>query len=226
MEETTNTKKTGEIPLLLQQQPRIIFGMTARQFLIIVITLLLCFSWCEALQPQTLPQMIGFGSLCLLFSTIGLTIAFLSIGGRPLEEWTLLFLLWAFTPEYLKASQFLRMFMKIIKIEQGIVTLRLGRNHMYQTILRIEGGKQLDLLDEEAQKQVKLGFEQLLAGLSYPISLHIRVTPSSIPLPTLLPQMSTKHLRYCYAYYLSWYSQLIQQYPTFSLTYYLSIPTD
>jgi type IV secretory pathway VirB4 component len=232
-ESKSHTSRTGlkpiELPLLLNQQVRVLFGLTGRQLLFITCGLATGVSLWEYLSPggPSFSATLLVGCVCAIPALLAGVIAFVTMHGRPLEEWFFIWLAWLLTPPRLaERQQLLRTFVKIRAIQEDLVALDLGeRGYTYQALLGIEG-KHFDLMSADAQAMTIEAFQQLLNGLSYPVSIHIRLrryTPlSSASIPEHLP----KPLRHCYAHYLAFLSQLVVQKQPVRISYYLTVPAD
>jgi hypothetical protein len=216
--------KPVELPLLLKKQARILFGMTGRQVLITTCGISVGFSlWQSFALFQSL-----FGAFLLIgFCVVpALLIAFVTINGRPLEEWLIVLFAWLLTPEHLSLQQLVRFFVKVKVIEDDLVALDIGGGSLtYQAIVRIEA-KSFDLLSGAEQAIAIEAFERMLNGLSYPVTIHIRMLPYFPSLPTSVPGYLAKALRRFHAEYLAFLSQLVRAKLPVRVSYYLVIQAE
>ncbi|WP_165423782.1 ATP-binding protein [Ktedonosporobacter rubrisoli] len=201
-----------ELTLLLDQQPRILFGMTFRQLLILSCGLAIGFSiW----QWQPISSSVLLGAVCMVPVIVTtLLFAFLTVRGRSLGEWILIVFVWMLTPEQLKIY-------KIKEIRDHVVVLD-GAREQYQAIMRVEG-KNFELLSDADQAAIIEIFQRFLNGLSYPISIYVRIAPLSYHISTLVPSQPTPLLRSVYAHYLSFLSLHISEKQPVEVMYYLNV---
>jgi hypothetical protein len=232
-ESKRDTSRTGlkpvEVPLLLKQQAPVLFGLTGRQLLFITCGLAASVSLWEYFSPEE-PSFLAILLVGCAFATPTLLagiIAFVTMQGRPLEEWFFIWLAWLLTPERLASrEQLLRTFVKVRAIQEDLVALDLGeRGYTYQALLHIEG-KHFDLLSAHEQAMTIEAFGQLLNGLSYAVSIHIRLRRYTPLSSTSIPQHLPKSLRHCYAHYLAFLSQLVAQKQPVRISYFLTVPAD
>jgi len=93
--------KKVEFPTFLNEQPAIIFGLTARQILVLICGMLAGYSvWSTTTsmlnQAAWHIGCIGFG--CSLF-LLSLVVALVDIGAKHLEEWACIWFLYALMPK-------------------------------------------------------------------------------------------------------------------------------
>jgi hypothetical protein len=215
-----SARKTVEGPLLLKQQPKILFGLTGRQLLILTCGLAIGFSLWESL-PILQKSVVATGILGCVCTLLSAILAFIPLDARPLEEWCVIILLWLLTPERVSLSQLFRLFIKIKGIREDIVTIEPGG---YQAVLVVEG-KQFDLLSSSEQGVLIESFAHFLNGLSYGVTIHIRLLPyaPAITQTTIIPSQIPKALRRWYAYYLSFLSELIAQRKPVRVVHYMAL---
>jgi hypothetical protein len=215
--------KPVELPLLLKQQARILFGMTGRQLLIMVCGVSVGFSlWQSFAFFQSLFGVLFLVGFCIIPA---LLIAFVTINGRPLEDWFIVIFAWLLTPEHLALQQLVRLFVKIKAIQDDLIALDVGGTLTYQAIVLVEA-KSFDLLSGAEQALAIEAFEHMLNGLSYPVTIHIRMLPYFPPLPTSVPVHLAKALRRFYAEYLAFLSQLVKAKSPVCVSYYLVIQAE
>jgi hypothetical protein len=92
--------KKEEFPTFLNEQPTIIFGRTGRQLLIIVLGIVgatLQWSYMEGFQSTTGWQVLS-GTLAAIPVLLSLVIALIPIADRGMEEWVIVWLLYAVMP--------------------------------------------------------------------------------------------------------------------------------
>jgi PrgI family protein len=89
------TPRQHEIPTHLNVEDKLVFGLTARQFLYVLVGCTLAYAvWDQAsIVPAALR--VGVATACLLVSTV---IALVRPSGRALEEWLLAALIFCSTP--------------------------------------------------------------------------------------------------------------------------------
>ncbi len=214
-----------EVPLLLKQEPAILFGMTGRQVLVIVCGLAIGFSlW------QSLPFFQSFVGIILLVCLCGiptLLVAFLKIGTRPLEQWAFIVLAWMLVPEHLSLKVLLRIFVRVRSINDGIVAVDQGGQLAYHTVLCVEP-KDFNLLSQHEQSIIVDAFGNMLNGLSYPITIHIRSLPyiPAVLSAPIIPDHIARPLRRFHAHYLSFLSQLVQEKKPVRVSYSITIPAE
>jgi hypothetical protein len=90
-----------EFPTFLNEQPKIIFGRTGRELLIIVLGLAGVYVLWQSISG--LRSEAWWGLLCLLVCVLlviaSVIFALVNIANRPLEEWAAAWLLYTFTPK-------------------------------------------------------------------------------------------------------------------------------
>src|SRR5690242_15988012 len=86
---TSTGLKPVELPLLLKQQARILFGMTGRQVLLLTCGLAGSASLWQYVSSsnQSLLTAILLGCCCAIPTVLSGVIAFVTVHARPLEEW-------------------------------------------------------------------------------------------------------------------------------------------
>src|SRR5579884_4262147 len=92
--------KKEEFPTFLNEQPTIIFGRTGRQLLIIVIGIVgatLLWSYIEGFQSSIGWQVLS-GALAAIPVLLSLVLARIPIARRGMEEWVVVWRLYAVTP--------------------------------------------------------------------------------------------------------------------------------
>jgi len=218
-----------EIPLLLKQQARILFGLTGRQVLVLTCAIAISFSlWQSITVFQSLPGLILLGCICLIPAVL---LAFLKIGSRPVEQWLFVLLTWMMQPERLAQAALVRSFVKVRRIEEGgIVALDLGGRGdqlTYQAVLSVES-RSFELLSGGEQAAIITSFGKLLDGLSYPVTIHIRALPTrpAALASTLVPTHLAGPLRRFHAHYLSFLSQVVQTARPVRTSFSLLVPAD
>src|SRR6266487_127258 len=217
-----------EVPLLLEQQARILFGMTGRQVFLLMSGFVVFYSLWQSFAPP----LWGIVLLLLLCIVPAALVAFVRVGTRPLEQWLVIALAWMLTPDRLtKRQQLLRTFVKVRGIsDDGIVALDMGRRKQleYQAVALVESSRSFDLLRASEQATMIGAFEKMLDGLSYPVTIHIRALPH-IPAAlssTLVSPDLPRPLRRLHAHYLSFLSQLVREKRPVQVTYYVIVPAE
>ncbi len=170
--------KPVELPLLLGQQPRILFGMTGRQFLLLTCGLAASVSlWQQfASSEQSLSTTILLGCCCAIPTALAGVMAFVTLHTRHLEEWLFVLLAWLLTPDRLSSQKrLLHTFLKVRAIQDDLVVLDLGeKGYEYRAMLSVEG-RDFNLMSEHEQAMMIEAFQQLLNGLSYAVTIHVRM---------------------------------------------------
>ncbi len=214
-----------EVPLLLKQEPTILFGMTGRQVLVMVCGLAIGFSLWQSLS--FFQSLVGIIFLVCLCGIPAVLVAFLKIGTRPLEQWVFIVLAWMLVPEHLSLKVLLRTFVKMRSINDGIVAVDQGGHLAYYTILCVEP-KDFNLLSQYEQFTIIDAFGNMLNGLSYPITIHIRSLPyvPAVLSAPIIPEHIARPLRRFHAHYLSFLSQLVQEKRPVRVSYYITIPAE
>jgi hypothetical protein len=84
-----------EVPTHLNVEDRVLFGLTVRQLLYLLVGSSASYALWEQLSASALPIRIACTAVC-----VGVTLAFalLRLGGRPLEEWLVALLVFLGTP--------------------------------------------------------------------------------------------------------------------------------
>lgn len=214
-----------ELPLLLKQQARILFGLTGRQLLLITSGLAISVSLWQSCSSFQLPFFVLLG-ICSMPTVLSTLFAFVSIGTRPLEEWLFIVVIWMLTPERLtQRKQLLRTFVKVRSINDGIAVLEMGRGPEYYAILSVEVSAS-DLLDESEQITGIEEFRRLLDGLSYSVTIHVRITPDNSRSVTDIPLNLVRPLRRFYGHYLSFLSEVRERKKPMRVAYYIVVPAD
>jgi PrgI family protein/Helicase HerA, central domain/AAA-like domain len=217
-----------EVPLLLKQQARILFGLTGRQVLVLMGGLAIGFSFWQSVEAfQSVPGTVLLACFCLGPAAL---IAFVQIGGKPLEHWLFIVLAWMLTPEHLTQAALERFFIKVQGIEGSVVALDLGGRsgqHLYQSVLCVES-RSFELLGTGEQATIIQAFKKVLDGLSFPITIHMRALPTrpAVLSSTLIPAHLAGPLRRCYAHYLSFLSNIVQKVRPVRVSYYIIIPAE
>jgi hypothetical protein len=207
-----------ELPLLLKQQPHLLFHLTGRQILLLL---------CGCVVSVSLWQTFGPSAFAVCLSAVpalvAVLLAFVRLNARPLEEWVLVFVAWLLFPEHLTREQLWRLFIKIRAIGDDMVGIDLGHSLEYYAVVRVTGN-QFNPMDEAEQIIQLEAFHHLLDGLSYPLTIHIRMDRYSPVSPSdgSVPSNLSPPLRRLYAHYLSFLSRLVRQkHPTSVATYLL-----
>lgn len=225
---SSNELEPVEVPLLLKQQARILFGLTGRQVLVLACAVAICFSlWQSVALFQSFVGIILLGCLFVIPAAL---IAFLKIGGRPLEQWLFVLFAWMLMPERLTQAALTRSFIKVRRIEEGIVALDLGGSsgqYTYQAMLSVTS-RSFELLSGGEQVAIIASFGKLLDGLSYPVTIHMRALPTrpAALASTLVPAHLAGPLRRFYAHYLSFLSQVVQTARPVRTSFSLLVPAE
>ncbi len=228
MSDDDTTLEAVEVPLLLNRSPKILFGMTGRQVLLLLGGFIVFFSvWKSLAVCQSPWGVVLLACLCLVPAAL---IAFVSIGIRPLEQWFFILLAWMLTPDRLSSPrQLLRTFVKVRSICAGIAALDMGSRRgqlEYQGVALVESSRSFDLLGASEQAAMIESFGKVLDGLSYPVTIHMRTLPH-IPAmlsSTLVSSDLPRPLRRFHAHYLSYLSQLVQEKRPVQVLYYVVVP--
>src|SRR5690242_16011280 len=93
--------KKEEFPTFLNEQPTVVFGRTARELLFIACSIVVAWNIWQVTDsvlgnPGALFLRI---TLAVLPAILGIILALVYVGYRPLEEWLFVWLLYAFTPK-------------------------------------------------------------------------------------------------------------------------------
>lgn len=95
--------KKEEFPTFLNQRPAIVFGRTGRELLILTIGLTLGYlSWLDISSSLTGSQILTDVIkiiIAAIFVVGAAVVAFIKIATRPLEEWALVWVFYAFIPK-------------------------------------------------------------------------------------------------------------------------------
>jgi hypothetical protein len=90
-----------EFPTFLNEQPKIIFGRTGRELLIIVLGIAAAFTLWQSIS--SLRSEVWWGAICLLVCALlaiaSIVFALVNIANRPLEVWTAAWLAYVLTPK-------------------------------------------------------------------------------------------------------------------------------
>lgn len=92
---STARVRQHEIPTHLNVQDKLIFGLTMRQFLYLLVGCSIAYSLWEQMAGAPSPLRIGLSTLCLL---IAAALALVQPFDRPLEEWLLAGVVYASRP--------------------------------------------------------------------------------------------------------------------------------
>lgn len=95
--------KKEEFPTFLNEQPTIIFNRTGRELLLMAVGATLAYSsWIDlgnVVHGNALLVNLVKGLVALIVVVIALLIAFIKVATRPLEEWAIVWLLYALIPK-------------------------------------------------------------------------------------------------------------------------------
>jgi hypothetical protein len=100
--------KKEEFPTFLNQQPKVVFGRTGRELLIIVCGIVSSYTLWGAIHTLLLIPWWSIVSvlLSILPLFVALIVALIPVAERPLEEWAMCWLLYAWMPRlFLYESQ-------------------------------------------------------------------------------------------------------------------------
>ena len=94
-------KKKEEFPTFLNEQPTIIFGRTGRELMIMACGLAAAYTiWGDMHKHGSGPSWVILTVvLAVLPVLLSVVIALVSIAGKPLEEWSIIWLLYLVTPK-------------------------------------------------------------------------------------------------------------------------------
>jgi hypothetical protein len=98
--------KKEEFPTFLNEQPTIMFGRTGRELLVIAVGLSLAYSGWSSLDGSDPTSMVLRIAIAILPVAFSAAIAFVSIAGRPLEEWVLVLAMYMAIPKVFLYSPF------------------------------------------------------------------------------------------------------------------------
>jgi hypothetical protein len=92
--------KKVELPTFFETQPTIILGRTGRELIIILCGIALGYYMWSSITSHTIAAIVLRIFLMAIPIVTSVLVALISIAERPLEEWALILLLYAFTPKF------------------------------------------------------------------------------------------------------------------------------
>ena len=92
--------KKVELPTFFETQPTIIFRRTGRELIIILCGIALGYYMWSCITSHSIAATVLRIFLMAIPIVTSVLVALISIAERPLEEWALILLLYAFTPKF------------------------------------------------------------------------------------------------------------------------------
>jgi hypothetical protein len=98
--------KKVELPTYFETQPTVIFGRTGREIIIILCGIALGYYMWSCITSETIAATALRIFLMAIPIVTSVLVSLISIGERPLEEWALILLFYAFTPKFYQHTPF------------------------------------------------------------------------------------------------------------------------
>lgn len=98
--------KKVELPTFFEKQPTIILGRTGRELIIVLCGIALGYYMWSSIPSHAIAAVVLRIFLMAIPIVTSVLVALVSIAERPLEEWALILLLYAFTPKFYQYMPF------------------------------------------------------------------------------------------------------------------------